>query len=596
MSTVNINEMSIREKTSFVCLFFARLHKSDERYKKCFKYLNLLAEKYEIKPATLKNDRQAYDHMFSDNGREGWHDKPLAKRSKLLYEIYEAYKDLPLEEAEVFVEQIIHEAENEGQPFFSLKTKDEKTVRSILEKEENIEFDGLNILQDSLKIGQVVFIVLGGDKPAWKTGLIGMGIISQEPYDIGYSGKNYKIKVDIKLLLDKPIKREDLVPYRDTYGIIGIAPIVKWEPNQAISQLSEKSAIALMRAMLEICQSIDDDLTDLLPVEIIERIKGATTMFVPVQVNYKENIKESIKQSLEESESEEPVDEISWEDAEEYTSEQFLNDVFMDKSDYETLCNLLDYKKNIILQGAPGVGKTYAAKRLAYSILGKKYDKCIDMVQFHQSYSYEDFVVGFRPTTDGFELSEGPFYAFCTNAVKDDKKHFFIIDEINRGNLSKIFGELLMLIEADKRSETLKILYKNKPFNVPENVYIIGMMNTADRSLAMIDYALRRRFSFFEMKPAFDSEKFKGKLAGSCEKVNKVITVIKELNGAISEDETLGRGFQIGHSYFCFDKPIDDAMIKMIVEYEIIPLINEYWFDEPTKISTWTERLRGALA
>lgn len=596
MSTVNINEMSIREKTSFVCLFFARLHKSDARYKNCFKYLNLLAEKYEIKSATLKNDRQAYDHMFSDNGREGWHDKPLEKRSKLLYEIYEAYKDLPLEEAEMFVEQIIHEAENEGQPFFSIKTKDEKTVRSILAKEKNIEFDGLNILQDSLKVGQVVFIVLGGDKPAWETGLIGMGIISQEPYDIGYSGRNYKIKVDIKLLLDKPIKREDLVPYRDTYGIIGIAPIVKWEPNQAISQLSEKSAIALMRAMLEMCQSIDNDLTDLLPDEIIERIKGATTMFVPVQVDYKENIKESIKQSLEESESEELVDETSWEDAEKYTSEQFLNDVFMDKSDYETLCNLLDYKKNIILQGAPGVGKTYAAKRLAYSILGKKYDKCIDMVQFHQSYSYEDFVVGFRPTKDGFELAEGPFYDFCINAGKDDKKHFFIIDEINRGNLSKIFGELLMLIEADKRNETLKILYKNKPFNVPENVYIIGMMNTADRSLAMIDYALRRRFSFFEMKPAFDSEKFAEKLAGSCEKVNKVIRVIKDLNDAISEDETLGKGFQIGHSYFCFDKPIDDAMIKMIVEYEIIPLINEYWFDEPTKISTWTDRLRGALA
>lgn len=153
-------------------------------------------------------------------------------------------------------------------------------------------------------------------------------------------------------------------------------------------------------------------------------------------------------------------------------------------------------KKNIILQGAPGVGKTFAAKRLAYAIMGEMNSSRVMMVQFHQSYCYEDFVMGFRPSKDGFELTSGPFYQFCKTAqIDNEHDYFFIIDEINRGNLSKIFGELL--IEKDKRGEKMRLLYSNEQFAVPRNVHIIGMMNTSDRSLAMIDYALRRRFAFF---------------------------------------------------------------------------------------------------
>jgi len=183
-----------------------------------------------------------------------------------------------------------------------------------------------------------------------------------------------------------------------------------------------------------------------------------------------------------------------------YTEDDFLSEVFMDVERYTTLVNLLKTKKNIILQGAPGVGKTFAAKRLAFSIMGQKDTSRVMMVQFHQSYSYEDFIMGFRPSKDGFELTPGPFYQFCKTAQDDDERdYFFIIDEINRGNVSKIFGELMMLIEKEKRGEKLRLLYSNELFSVPPNVYIIGMMNTADRSLAIIDYALRRRFAFFEL-------------------------------------------------------------------------------------------------
>lgn len=305
-----------------------------------------------------------------------------------------------------------------------------------------------------------------------------------------------------------------------------------------------------------------------------------------------------------------------------YSEQDFFekDHVYMDKPDYYDLKNLLLLKKNVILQGAPGVGKTFAAKRLAYSIMGETDDSRIEFVQFHQNYSYEDFVMGYRPNGTEFRLKTGIFFNFCQKAANDpSNKYFFIIDEINRGNLSKIFGELLMLIENDKRGKewSVALAYGNdsaendgqedtvsaipQRFSVPENIYIIGMMNTADRSLAMIDYALRRRFSFFEMKPAFDSAGFKDyqKAVGNV-KFDELIKTIKELNGSIEKDSALGPGFQIGHSYFCNSKPdeVSEDWMKQIVKYEIIPLLQEYWFDEPAegqdnrkKWEIWKEKL-----
>ena len=283
----------------------------------------------------------------------------------------------------------------------------------------------------------------------------------------------------------------------------------------------------------------------------------------------------------------------------EYTVENFLDDVYMPEEDYTRLVGLLRNKKNIILQGAPGVGKTYAANRLAYSMMGVKDVERVMMVQFHQSYSYEDFIMGFRPSATGFELRKGAFYNFCKKAEKDsDNEYFFIIDEINRGNLSKIFGELFMLIENDNRGNALQLLYSDEKFAVPKNVYIIGMMNTADRSLAMLDYALRRRFAFFDIKPGFETPGFSEyRKALDNEKFNKLISCVESLNREISDDESLGEGFCIGHSYFCNLQPdtIDDSWLYGVVEYELIPLLKEYWFDEPMKVKDWSEKLRSTI-
>ena len=280
-----------------------------------------------------------------------------------------------------------------------------------------------------------------------------------------------------------------------------------------------------------------------------------------------------------------------------YSKDDFLMDVYVSDKDYQDLTSLIRKKKNVILQGAPGVGKTWAAKRLAYSMMGVKDPSRVMMIQFHQSYSYEDFIMGFRPSEKGFQLKKGPFYTFCKEAeVDSDNDYFFIIDEINRGNLSRIFGELFMLIEADKRGNELLLLYSEEKFSVPKNIHIIGTMNTADRSLAMLDYALRRRFAFYGLKPAFQSEGFRTYKKGlNNQKLDKLVSCVEKLNEIIAKDDSLGDGFCIGHSYFCNLEVVDDQALSGIVEYELIPLLREYWFDEPDKIREWSDELRSSI-
>jgi MoxR-like ATPase len=299
-----------------------------------------------------------------------------------------------------------------------------------------------------------------------------------------------------------------------------------------------------------------------------------------------------------------------------YTIDDAVEEVFLDRDSLGAILELLHRRKNVVLQGPPGVGKTFIAERIAYVLLGSRDKRKIEWVQFHQSYSYEDFIQGFRPTSNGFELRDGIFFRLCDKAAKDKSKDYvFVIDEINRGNLSKIFGEALSLIEADKRGAlSLTLAYSgpmkqngrpsdglldhsNASFTVPPNLFVLGLMNTADRSLAVVDYALRRRFAFVGLVPQFDHPNFHKQLEArniSVAMRQKIQEKMQSLNSRIGADKrNLGRGFEIGHSFFCPRDAVSDEArwYRSIIEYEIKPLLQEYWFDDPEKAAKEVEGL-----
>ena len=605
---IDITLLSDEQKQALACLYFARLPGRDPRYKGRTACFELFQKRFGKKVNTYKHNKDTYDAYFDTNERVGWVGESILSRGQAYQEVYDQFRDHDISEIEAAVSQIIELYSIEESSFVSMKCGFPETVHAMIAGTNEVVIDGVYTLPEKMTLGRIVFITIGGDVGRsdvdWKPGFFGISHVIREPYDFGYNDKEryYKFDIMVDLVLPEVLRREDFIYYREAFDAPYIGPELTRDPSQALSTLGDAKAAAVVRAALDRFPNIKDQLEHIFPADFMSRVLGAVKMLVPAEVEYGESISHSIQAAERDIDSEEE----SPKDLPRYTKEDFLNEVYLDGKEYDLLVSMINSKKNIILQGAPGVGKTFMAKRLAYSIMGCIDESRVKMIQFHQSYSYEDFVIGYRPNGEGFSIEYGPFYKFCMDTARGKAgPFFFIIDEINRGNVSKIFGELLMLIEEDKRNQEVELLYQKTAFSVPDNVYIIGMMNTADRSLALIDYALRRRFSFYDVKPAFDKDKFISEMEKTAEpsQMKRLIACVKELNRAIRADDSLGAGFEIGHSYFCkapkqseqaADCKAFDHWQEITIEYDIIPLIKEYWFDEPDKVEEWSKKLRDA--
>jgi len=301
-----------------------------------------------------------------------------------------------------------------------------------------------------------------------------------------------------------------------------------------------------------------------------------------------------------------PEDEITLSPIVPYSLDHVVADgCFVDRSKLEKILERLRTKKNLILQGPPGTGKTWLARRLAFALVGQRNDNKVRAVQFHPNLSYEDFIRGWRPSGDGkLSLVDGPFIEMIKAAAKEPTaRYVIVIEEINRGNPAQIFGEMLTLLEVDKRTpnEALELSYRltdDERVFIPDNLYVIGTMNIADRSLAIVDLALRRRFAFIDLEPTLGKswqDWVQSKNGIDLEILVEVERRICVLNNEISADTTLGPQFRVGHSYVTppFDVPIHDARewFRQVVDTEIGPLLDEYWFDSLEKAQKARERL-----
>ena len=508
------NQDDINEIINLVCMYYAQLPSKHPRYKSsCTSDFKLIADFYDKKPATLKNRKDAYDALYN-NGRMGWHKEgdSIVNRPVCMA-TYEKFKTTSLSELEIIVNEIIRQITTMGTSYFSIKTKDPETVKSILSKSSSVVFSGINVLQDKLKVGQPVFIVLGGDKPNWETGLIGMGTITKEPFDIGYDRNNFRVEVDIKLLLSRTIKRADLVTYKDTYDIIGIGPITKWEPNQALSQIDSTKAIALMRAMLDFDKSIESDLSNLVSPDIMQKIKAATPMYSEILVEYEGYISEATAMTTSQSPTSTPSTPFSIKEIITLINETGL---LYSPSLIKRFAFSLMAKRFLILSGLAGSGKTQLALAFAKALVEDK-EKQMCVVSVGADWTNREPLLGYPNA-----LKQGE-YIKPENGVLDllieankpqnaNKPFFLILDEMNMSYVERYFADFLSAMESheaialwkecDSESDSCGNDVPEK-IGLPDNLFIIGTINV-DETTYMFSPKVLDRANVIEFKISID--------------------------------------------------------------------------------------------
>ncbi|SDO02984.1 AAA domain (dynein-related subfamily) [Psychrobacillus sp. OK028] len=413
----------------------------------------------------------------------------------------------------------LSEEELEDLVFYSIKTGNSTTVESISNIDNPIEVLQLNRFRDELEADQIIFIVFGGDKGkpevTWETGLIGIGHVFRAPYDIGYEGRNFKLEINVDILLEENIKKEDLIPYITTYNLPGISPATKGEPNQALSSFNGKKAVGLVRAILDNYSDEEEELTNIFGERFMLNVKGDIRYLVEQTISFEDR-----QRQLEDNEVEEGNAEVQTHTPQTLTNvynpdiSVIKGSLEMETSPIEHLKNYINIQKNIILTGPPGTGKTTIAERAAEEGVRTNYIDGYILSTATDDWSTFDTIGGYMP--DPNEAGKLKFHeGIVLKSIKENK--WLIIDEINRADIDKAFGQLFTVLSGknvelpfESNNQPVKIKHHSRrdsyydfstsTYYIGQNWRVIGSMNTFDKnSLFAFSYAFMRRFAFIEI-------------------------------------------------------------------------------------------------
>lgn len=569
MFDIDISQLNQEQHQALVCMYFAKLPNDDPRYKKRTEYFNVLAARFNRKAATYKNYKDTYDAFFDTNKRQGWKNKKISSSGIAYQKVYDKYKDCDTAVLEQAVKDVIELYSEEEGRFVSMKCGIPKQVHAVLAKDPIVTIDGIYTLADKLTVGNIVFLTLGGDKANnevdWNPGFRAIAHVAKAPYDYGHDGKAskyFKIDIAVDILLPEPMIREDFVRYRNAYNAPYIGPELRRDPSQAVSTITDKQAVAVVRAALDRYPEIKEKLQSVFDKDFMDRVFGVEEMLIPVPVAYGENVAESMREVVN---SGEPLPL-----AQEAEKAEFVK-----------------FGENILFYGVPGSGKSYEVDQY----LKEKQnipDKYIRRVVFHPDYTYSDFVGQIMPVLtadkDGekritYKFVSGPFTDILKTAYSaPEEKCCMVIEELNRGNAPAIFGEIFQLLDREDNPDKdnfkgSKYKISNKDIAdvvhpghseddcfvaVPPNLSFLATMNTSDQNVFSMDTAFQRRWRMRHIKNEFKGSQATTIIPGTiitwgafAHEVNSILA--SKANGLGStEDKSLGAYFAIGSD---FDSP-----------------------------------------